>query len=311
MGWQQRIPLMFRVICLFRFDSKNIRCIFLYLEFVAVRGTKTVKKTLCQFCVNLIGTSWHLVTQHATSATISLIKIRLNKLHPCFGSRGSEVQIHSPRPLLGMKNMKKFLLFIIFCASLDMFFSTHLFGLDSVKKLKSYKVCKRCNLVGINLIGVNLKKADLKKSNLSGANLTQANLQNSNLEQAYLQTTNLTEANLIHANLQKAYLNEADLKRANLSNTNIRSAHLKGADLEEANLFRARLNGANLSGANLNGANLEESDLQGANLQGTSFKNANLSHAKLVGANIKKDGLRGAILCHTKTPWGEENSGCE
>ena len=59
-------------------------------------------KTLCQICANLIGTSWHLVTQHATSATVSLIKIRVNKLRPCFGSRGSEVQILSPRPFKTM-----------------------------------------------------------------------------------------------------------------------------------------------------------------------------------------------------------------
>jgi len=37
-------------------------------------------KTLRQICANLIGTSWHLVAQHATSATVSLIKIRVNKL---------------------------------------------------------------------------------------------------------------------------------------------------------------------------------------------------------------------------------------
>jgi len=65
-------------------------------------GSRKVKNTLCQICANLIGTSWHLVTQHATSATISLIKIRVNKLHPCFGSRGSEVQILSPRPFKTM-----------------------------------------------------------------------------------------------------------------------------------------------------------------------------------------------------------------
>ena len=35
-------------------------------------------------------------TRNEVSA--SLIKIRINKLHPCFGSRGSEVQILSPRP---------------------------------------------------------------------------------------------------------------------------------------------------------------------------------------------------------------------
>jgi len=50
----------------------------------------------------LIGTSWHLVTQHATGVTVSLIKIRVNKLHPCFGSRGSEIQILSPQPFKTM-----------------------------------------------------------------------------------------------------------------------------------------------------------------------------------------------------------------
>ena len=50
-----------------------------------------------QISANMIGFSWHLVIQHATSATVNLIKIRVNKLHPCFGSRGSEVQILSPR----------------------------------------------------------------------------------------------------------------------------------------------------------------------------------------------------------------------
>jgi len=65
-------------------------------------GVENSKKSLCQFCVNLIGTSWHLVTQHATSVSASLIKIKVDKLHPCFGSRGSEVQILSPRPFKTM-----------------------------------------------------------------------------------------------------------------------------------------------------------------------------------------------------------------
>jgi len=43
---------------------------------------------LRQICANLIGTSWHLVTQHATSVTVSIIKIRVNKLHPCLGAGG-------------------------------------------------------------------------------------------------------------------------------------------------------------------------------------------------------------------------------
>ena len=49
-------------------------------------------------CANLIGFSWHLVVQHSTSVTVSVIKIRINKLLPCFGSMGSEVQILSSRP---------------------------------------------------------------------------------------------------------------------------------------------------------------------------------------------------------------------
>jgi len=59
-------------------------------------------KILRQICTNQIGTSWRLVTQHATSVTVSIIKIKVDKLHPCFGSRGSEVQIPSPRPFKTM-----------------------------------------------------------------------------------------------------------------------------------------------------------------------------------------------------------------
>ena len=33
------------------------------------------------------------------AAAKNLIKLRVNKLHPCFGSRGSEAQIFSSRPL--------------------------------------------------------------------------------------------------------------------------------------------------------------------------------------------------------------------
>ena len=42
------------------------------------------------------------MTQLATSVTVSIIKIRVAKLLPCFGSRGSEVQILSPRPFKSM-----------------------------------------------------------------------------------------------------------------------------------------------------------------------------------------------------------------
>ena len=42
------------------------------------------------------------MAQHATSVSASLIKIRVDKLHPCFGSRGSEVRVLSPRPFKTM-----------------------------------------------------------------------------------------------------------------------------------------------------------------------------------------------------------------
>ena len=37
-------------------------------------GDKDIRKRLCQVCANLIDTSWHLVTQFATSVPISVIK---------------------------------------------------------------------------------------------------------------------------------------------------------------------------------------------------------------------------------------------
>jgi len=40
-------------------------------------GVENSKKRLCQICVNLIDSSWHLVTQYATSVSASLIKIRV------------------------------------------------------------------------------------------------------------------------------------------------------------------------------------------------------------------------------------------
>ena len=42
------------------------------------------------------------MAQHAASVSASLIKLRVNKLHSCFGSRGSEVQILSPLPFKAM-----------------------------------------------------------------------------------------------------------------------------------------------------------------------------------------------------------------
>jgi hypothetical protein len=42
---------------------------------LGVEGKDQYKKVLCQFCVNLIGTSWHLVTQHATSGLYVYYKV--------------------------------------------------------------------------------------------------------------------------------------------------------------------------------------------------------------------------------------------
>ena len=102
-----------------------------------------------------------------------------------------------------MKN----LIFVIFFTLLNAIsFSKNSFGFDALKKLKSLKVCRNCNMVGVDLRGAVLKKADLKGSNLSGAKLIGVNLQGAKLEKAYLQTTDLTGANLISSDLQKVYL---------------------------------------------------------------------------------------------------------
>ena len=49
-----------------------------------------------QISANMIAFSWHLVTQHATSVAASPIKIMVNKLHPCFGSRGRRFKSSRP-----------------------------------------------------------------------------------------------------------------------------------------------------------------------------------------------------------------------
>ena len=77
---------------------------------------------------------------------------------------------------------------------------------------------------------------------------------------------------------------------------NLSGADLEGADLGEALLFRA-----DLSNVNLYGANLMDAHLRGANLTG----------ADLTGTMLRRGDLGGAILCQTKTPWGEDNSGCK
>ena len=106
-----------------------------------------------------------------------------------------------------MGTSKKFIIVIFFVFMSAIFFSMNSFGFDAVRKLKSMKVCRKCNMVGVDLRGANLKKTDLKGSNLSGAKLMEANLQGAKLEKAYLQTTDLTGANLVSSDMQKAYLN--------------------------------------------------------------------------------------------------------
>jgi len=71
-------------------------------------------------------------------------------------------------------------------------------------------------------------------------------------------------------------------------------------DLSKADLFKAKLSEAKLLPANLAGPHLYNADL---------FK-ANLTGVDLTGASMKGAVLDGAVFCRTKTPWGEENSGC-
>ena len=56
------------------------------------------KNTLCQIFGKLIDIDRLLLTQSATSALAKALKTKVNKSHSRFGSRGSEVQILSPRP---------------------------------------------------------------------------------------------------------------------------------------------------------------------------------------------------------------------
>ena len=59
-------------------------------------GSDQRAKILCQICASLIVTSWHLVAQHATSVTASLIKIRVNKLLPALGAGGRKFKSSRP-----------------------------------------------------------------------------------------------------------------------------------------------------------------------------------------------------------------------
>ena len=51
-------------------------------------------------------------------------------------------------------------------------------------------------------------------------------------------------------------------------------------------------------------------DLSRANLSYADLFKANLTGADLTGASMKGAILDEAVFCKTKTPWGEENSGC-
>ena len=51
-------------------------------------------------------------------------------------------------------------------------------------------------------------------------------------------------------------------------------------------------------------------DLSKADLSYADLFKANLTGVDLTGASMKGAVLDGAVFCRTKTPWGEENSGC-
>jgi len=72
------------------------------------------KKTLCQICVNLIGISWRLLTQYATSVSASLIQIMVNKLGTGMAFKRSRVRSPSAS-LLNTMGCGKYYSPIIFC----------------------------------------------------------------------------------------------------------------------------------------------------------------------------------------------------
>ena len=96
-----------------------------------------------------------------------------------------------------------------------------------------------------------------------------------------------------------------------LNRVNLKGADLIGADLLVAKLFQANLAEANLAGARLRGAKLVGATMRGANLQGAKLDWADLSGADLTGAYLEWTNIKDAIFCMTKTPWGEDNSGCK
>ena len=71
-------------------------------SYSGVGGGKVSKKTLCQICVNLIDSSWHLVTQHATSVTVNIIKTIVNKWIHCLLISRSSVRSRDGPPFKTM-----------------------------------------------------------------------------------------------------------------------------------------------------------------------------------------------------------------
>jgi len=109
---------------------------------------------------------------------------------------------------------------------------------ENVRKLRSSRQCRQCNLNGADLRNYSLDEVDLQWANLSeallnGVDLTRANLQDAILFKADLQDANLSDANLSGANLEKANLSDANLEGANFGGTNLKDAKLRGTILSE------------------------------------------------------------------------------
>lgn len=109
---------------------------------------------------------------------------------------------------------------------------------ENVRKLRSSRQCRQCNLNGADLRNYSLDEVDLQWANLSeallnGVDLTRANLQDAILFKADLQDANLSDANLSGANLEEANLSDANLEGANLGGTNLKDAKLRGTIMSE------------------------------------------------------------------------------
>jgi WD40 repeat protein len=109
---------------------------------------------------------------------------------------------------------------------------------ENVRKLRSSRQCRQCNLNGADLRNYSLDEVDLQWANLSeallnGVDLSRANLQDAILFKADLQDANLSDANLSGANLEEANLSDANLEGANLGGTNLKDAKLRETILSE------------------------------------------------------------------------------